>query len=299
MRFTIKDFGNALKNGPYTSVGSYPVYFVTDDGGALSFSTAWEERAQIADAINNSENNGWRVVGMDVNWEDSELYDAHTSERIESAYAEDDAKGEPAKIPESYKKWQEGHRMRGLGAYPERIGDYPPPKFSLSQPNAVETAAAALRGYRGKQPRRWVYGQLRRNGWSPEDAEFLLTQHFDKSERLGEWEGEFKSLTYGKLPSKDEFVKRTAGHYPYPMELVDKNEIKVIEEAGLLDVDGVEEFYTGSHKFGIRVKNAEVMYRFLSALKKAYETSATEDPKADAAGNLASSIFYTLGYEWV
>lgn len=108
---TIKDFGTALKNGPYTSVGSYPVYFTTDDGEALSFATAWEERALIADAINNSERNGWRVVDVDVNWEDPALYDVHTGERIESAYAEDDAEEEPAKIPESYRKWRE--RMRG------------------------------------------------------------------------------------------------------------------------------------------------------------------------------------------
>lgn len=112
---TIKDFGTALKNGPYTSVGGYPVYFTTDDGETLSFATAWEERALIADAINNSEKNGWRVVDVDVNWEDAALYDAHTGERIESAYAEDDADGEPAKIPESYRKWRERMRAGSLG----------------------------------------------------------------------------------------------------------------------------------------------------------------------------------------
>jgi hypothetical protein len=112
MSFTIKDFGAALRNGPYAWPGGYPLYFVTADGGALSFATAWEERSNIAEAINKSDNTGgWRVVGMDVNWEDTELYDDHTSERIESAYEEDDAEGEPAKIPESYKKWRERSRQ--------------------------------------------------------------------------------------------------------------------------------------------------------------------------------------------
>lgn len=104
---TIRDFGTALKNGPYTSVGGYPVFFLTADGGALSFATAWNERNLIADAINKSEKNGWRVTHVDVNWENAELYDDHTGDRIESAYAEDDAEGEPEKIPESYKLWRE------------------------------------------------------------------------------------------------------------------------------------------------------------------------------------------------
>lgn len=60
---TIRDFGLALKHGPYTSVGCYPVYFVTEDGGALSFATAWDERANIVNAINGrGGDRGWRVV---------------------------------------------------------------------------------------------------------------------------------------------------------------------------------------------------------------------------------------------
>jgi len=104
---TIRDFGTALKNGPYTSVGSYPVFFTTDDGGTLSFATAWKERGNIADAINGrASGSGWRVVHVDVNWEDAELFDDHTGERIESAYAEDDAEGLPAGIPKDYVLWR-------------------------------------------------------------------------------------------------------------------------------------------------------------------------------------------------
>ena len=100
----VRDFGKALRNGPYTSVGSYPVFFLTSDGGTLSFATAWEERSRIVESIKEKLNDGWRVVAADVNWE-SELYDDHSGNRIESAYAEDDLEGEVDPIPESYQKW--------------------------------------------------------------------------------------------------------------------------------------------------------------------------------------------------
>ena len=34
---------------------------------------------------------GWAAYGVNINWEDPSLYCAHSGERIESAYAEDDA----------------------------------------------------------------------------------------------------------------------------------------------------------------------------------------------------------------
>lgn len=110
---TVKDFGEALKQGPYAWPGGYPLYFVTEDGGSLSFATAWNERANIARAIvDNDRSGGWRVIGSEVNWEDPDLIDSHTGERIESAYAEDDAEGEPAKIPASYSAWY--RRVKGI-----------------------------------------------------------------------------------------------------------------------------------------------------------------------------------------
>jgi hypothetical protein len=88
---TVREFLDCLRAGPFTSVGSYPTFFLTDDGGVLSHKTAREEVWQIARAIRDGERNGWRVVGFDVNWEDPELFDDHSGERIESAYAEDEA----------------------------------------------------------------------------------------------------------------------------------------------------------------------------------------------------------------
>lgn len=85
---TVRDFLNCLRQGKYTTVGSYPVFFLTDDGGALSYDCAFEEVFIIARAIRDESSGGWRVVAFDVNWEDPDLYCDHTGERIESAYAE-------------------------------------------------------------------------------------------------------------------------------------------------------------------------------------------------------------------
>lgn len=109
--YTVKDFGRALRDGPYTSVGGYPVFFLTADGATFSFATAWKERSQIVQAIlDDDKHGGWRVVASDVNWEDAEMFDEHSGRRIESAYAEDDAEGEPEKTPKSYLDWRRKSR---------------------------------------------------------------------------------------------------------------------------------------------------------------------------------------------
>lgn len=95
---TVADFNAALKEGPYTSIGSYPIFFITADGGALAYKTAKENADYIKDAIKtNDKHSGWRVIGADINWEDPELYDSDTGERIESAYAEDSRSNPPSR----------------------------------------------------------------------------------------------------------------------------------------------------------------------------------------------------------
>jgi len=69
----------------YSSVGSYPVFYVTQDGGVLS-AEAVEENLE---ACCDPEQPDWFVVAHDANWEDPDLYCDHTGERIESAYADD------------------------------------------------------------------------------------------------------------------------------------------------------------------------------------------------------------------
>lgn len=89
---SISDFRAAMRDGQYAWPGWYPRYFVTSDGGALSFKTAKAERRNILEALASGDTwSGWHVYGVDINWEDPDLYDDHTGERIPSAYAEDDA----------------------------------------------------------------------------------------------------------------------------------------------------------------------------------------------------------------
>ena len=85
---TVTQLKEALIRGPYTWPGAYPLYFTTTDGGALSFKTVEECIVEIASAIDDEEDNGWRVCGCCVNWEDTELFDDHSDERIESAYGD-------------------------------------------------------------------------------------------------------------------------------------------------------------------------------------------------------------------
>ena len=77
-----------LRAGAYSWPGGYPLFFITSDGGALSFETVASELASVLDSIKTDCNDGWRVVACEINWEDTELYDDHTGEKIESAYGE-------------------------------------------------------------------------------------------------------------------------------------------------------------------------------------------------------------------
>ena len=89
--YSTKDLKNQLRSGPFAWPGGYPLYFITDDCAALSFDAVSENLRSVLWSIRNEVNDGWRVIGCDVNWEDASLYCDHTGKRIESAYAEDAA----------------------------------------------------------------------------------------------------------------------------------------------------------------------------------------------------------------
>lgn len=94
--YTVRDLMRDLRSGPYTSVGSYPTYFLASDGEALSHKAVRANLWTIARAVRDQSHwGGWQVVGFDVNWEDPELYCSDTGERIESAYAEPEPAPEP------------------------------------------------------------------------------------------------------------------------------------------------------------------------------------------------------------
>ena len=87
---TVNEFRAALEAGKWAWPGSYPVYFICADGEALSFEAAEANKMLIENAIRDRDSDDWRVIGYEVNWEDPCLFCAHTNERIESAYAEDE-----------------------------------------------------------------------------------------------------------------------------------------------------------------------------------------------------------------
>jgi hypothetical protein len=84
----LSDFRKAMRHGPYAWPGGYPCFFWTSDGEALSFDSVKKNLRPIIESIAHRSNDGWRVFALDVNWENDELYCAHSGERIESAYGE-------------------------------------------------------------------------------------------------------------------------------------------------------------------------------------------------------------------
>lgn len=72
--------------GPDTWPGGYPVYFITDDCAALSYATVKDNAPAIIEAIQAGSNNGWRIVAVEINWEDKFLTCEHSGDPIESAY---------------------------------------------------------------------------------------------------------------------------------------------------------------------------------------------------------------------
>lgn len=84
---TVNEFHAALEQGKWAWPGGYPCYFLCADGEALSFDAAECEKAMVEAAIAApGTDEQWRVIAYEVNWEDTDLYCAHTSAQIESAY---------------------------------------------------------------------------------------------------------------------------------------------------------------------------------------------------------------------
>ena len=75
-----------LRAGDSTFPGCYPLYLTTSDGGALSFDTVRKNLRSVLDSVRGEVNDGWRVVACEVNYEDGDLYDDHTGEKIPAAY---------------------------------------------------------------------------------------------------------------------------------------------------------------------------------------------------------------------
>lgn len=73
---------------PHAWPGGYPLYILMADGEALSIDAARENWGLICRSTLQAARDGWQAAGVDINWEDGELFCAHSNKRIESAYAE-------------------------------------------------------------------------------------------------------------------------------------------------------------------------------------------------------------------
>lgn len=87
---TTAEFKATVRNGQYTWPGGYPMFFIMSDGEALCFDCAKREAGLIIRSIRERQNDGWRVEGCDINYEDNDLYCCHCNDKIESAYDDDD-----------------------------------------------------------------------------------------------------------------------------------------------------------------------------------------------------------------
>ena len=80
-----KDFARQ----PYAWPGGYPLALITADGACLcSGCTRKDFRLICAESFQNT-NCGFRVAGVEVNWENTDLNCDRCGKRMESAYGED------------------------------------------------------------------------------------------------------------------------------------------------------------------------------------------------------------------
>ena len=75
-------FADQLASSPYAFPGGYPLFAVTSDGACLCHNCCKTERELIGTTTGDD---GWNVVGIDVNYEDGELFCANCSQKIEAA----------------------------------------------------------------------------------------------------------------------------------------------------------------------------------------------------------------------
>jgi hypothetical protein len=86
---TVRELMTSLREGPYTSVGSYPKFWYTHAGEVLSYRAVCDEVYSNARYVRDRDRD--RIIGCGINWEDPCLYCDETNERIESAYAEEES----------------------------------------------------------------------------------------------------------------------------------------------------------------------------------------------------------------
>ena len=83
--YTSDDFERDLAAGPSHWPGMYAKYFLTEDGGILSYRAACDEADLIKDAIQNGDDAQWHVISCETAADfdgDYELTCDHTGETV-------------------------------------------------------------------------------------------------------------------------------------------------------------------------------------------------------------------------
>lgn len=119
-----------------------------------------------------------------------------------------------------------------------------------------------------------------------------------------------KSLTYGTLPDRKEFVRRVAPKLKdegYEMELVGDDAdwaIEVINQGIDSHLEAIR-FTEGTGRYGklkITIEDAGSLHTFLRRLLDLpfdYDDEDVAEGKAESPESFVSSVMYTLGYEWI
>ena len=84
----LSEIKNELRLGEYAWPGGYPKYFIASDGESLSYDSVRSNWKNIVWSHLNGVRDDWHIQAVDINWEDDNLYCAHSGNRIESAYGE-------------------------------------------------------------------------------------------------------------------------------------------------------------------------------------------------------------------
>jgi hypothetical protein len=82
---SLADLKACLRAGPYAWPGGYPLYFLCDDGDAVSFKAV---RSHWTSIVREYMAGNRFITGCLINWEDPDLHCDLDGQRIESAYAE-------------------------------------------------------------------------------------------------------------------------------------------------------------------------------------------------------------------
>lgn len=85
---SVADLKATLRAGETTDLGGYPLYFLASDCEALSFKAVRQELRNVMSALAQPAFvfNNWCVIGVEINYEDNDLFCTHTGIQIKSAY---------------------------------------------------------------------------------------------------------------------------------------------------------------------------------------------------------------------